>query len=204
MFSRPSRLLTPVLAMALAITAPAVELIIAPDRATGVYEPGQTVTWTITAKDAAPADLKYSVKSGGMVEIAKGVLAFVDGKATVSASLNEPGTLLLGVPHDQKNSYGGAAYAWEKIPVSAPEPADFDEFWQAKLKELAAVPVAAVLEPAESGVAGVTLQKITMGNIRGSKIRGYLARPSGDKPCPAMLVVQYAGVYALNKSWSVD
>ena len=204
MIRQPSRLLSAVLTLGFAIAAPAVELTIAADHATGVYEPGQAVTWTVTAKDAVPADLKYTVKSGGATQIAEGKLAFTDGKATVSATLDGPGTLLLGVPHDNKNSFGGAAYAWEKIPVSAPEPADFDEFWQAKLKELAAVPVDAVLEKAESGVPGVTLQKITMGNIRGSKIHGYLARPDGDKPCPAMLAVQYAGVYALNKAWSVD
>jgi cephalosporin-C deacetylase-like acetyl esterase len=181
----------------------AVELSIAPDRADGVYAAGEPVTWTITAKDAAPADLAYTVKSGGMVEIAAGTLRFADGKATVKASLDGPGTLLLGVPHDGKQSFGGAAYDWQKIPVSAPEPKDFDEFWQAKLAELAKVPVDPVLEPVESGVAGVKLWKITMGNIRGTKIHGYFARPEGDAPCPAMLAVQWAGVYPLDKNWSV-
>ncbi len=198
------RLFSLALTFGLALAAPAVELAVVPDRDTGVYDPGQTVTWTITAKDAAPTDLKYTVKSGGATQIAEGTLTFTDNKATVSAKLDEPGTLLLTVPHDKKNSFGGAAYAWEKIPVSAEEPKDFDAFWNSKLDELAKVPVDAKLEPAESGVPGVVLQKITMGNIRGSKIHGYLARPEGDKPCPAMLAVQYAGVYALKKSWSVD
>ncbi|MBA3700247.1 MAG: acetylxylan esterase [Planctomycetes bacterium] len=188
----------------LALATPAVELSVVPDRDTGVYEPGQAVTWTITAKDAAPADLKYTVKAGGATQIAEGVLSFADNKATVTATLNEPGTLLLSVPHDQKNSFGGAAYAWEKIPASAEEPKDFDAFWKSKLDELAKVPVDATFEPADSGVPGVVLQKITMGNIRGSKIYGYFARPAGDKPCPAMLQVQYAGVYALKKNSVVD
>jgi cephalosporin-C deacetylase-like acetyl esterase len=203
-----ARLLPYTLALALAfgfaLNAPAVELAITPDHDTGVYDPGQTVTWTITAKDAAPADLKYTVKAGGATQIAEGTLAFSANKATVSAKLDEPGTLLLTVPHDNKNSFGGAAYAWEKIPASAAEPKDFDAFWKSKLDELAKVPVDAQLETIDSGVPGVVLQKITMGNIRGTKIRGYFARPAGDKPCPAMLQVQYAGVYALNKGQSVD
>ena len=198
------RLLSLALTFGLALAVPAVELSVAPDRDTGVYEPGQAVTWTITAKDAAPADLKYTVKAGGATQIAVGVLTFTDNKATVTAKLDEPGTLLLTIPHDKKNSFGGAAYAWEKIPVSAEEPADFDAFWKAKLDELAKVPVDATFEPADSGVPGVVLQKITMGNIRGTKIRGYFARPAGDKPCPAMLQVQYAGVYSLKKGWAVD
>lgn len=198
------RLLSLALTFGLAIAAPAVELSIAPDRATGVYDPGQTVTWTVTAKDAAPADLKFTVKAGGATQIAEGTLTFADNKATVSAKLDEPGTLLLTVPHDNKNSFGGAAYAWEKIPASAEEPKDFDAFWKAKLDELAKVPVDAQVESVDSGTPGVVLQKITMGNIRGSKIRGYFARPAGDKPCPAMLQVQYAGVYALSKNQAID
>lgn len=198
------RLLSLALTFGLALAAPAVELSIAPDRDTGVYDPGQTVTWTITAKDAAPADLKYTVKAGGATQIADGVLTFADNKATVTATLDAPGTLLLSIPHDKKTSYGGAAYGWKKIPVSAEEPEDFEAFWKSKLDELAKVPVDAQFEPEESGVPGVTVQKITMGNIRGTKIRGYLARPDGDKPCPAMLMVQYAGVYPLKKEWSVN
>jgi cephalosporin-C deacetylase-like acetyl esterase len=183
--------------------APAVELHVVPDHQDGTYQAGETVTWTITAKDQAPEGLKYTVKSGGTVDVASGVLAFAGGTATVKASLAQPGTLLLDIPHDGKQSYGGAAFDWTKIPVSAPEPADFDAFWKAKLAELAKVPVDPKLEPVESGAPGVKLWKLTMGNIRGSSIHGWFARPDGDAPCPAMLVVQYAGVYPLNKDASV-
>ena len=47
------------------------------------------------------------------------------------------------------------------------------------------------------------LWKITLGGFRGSRIHGYLARPKGDAPAPAMLQVQYAGIYALQKDWVV-
>jgi cephalosporin-C deacetylase-like acetyl esterase len=184
---------------------PAAELTVVPDRADGVYRPGDQVTWTIAAKagEAAPTGLAYTVKSGGTVEVAKGTVAFSDGKATVSASSAQPGTLLLAIPHDGKQSFGGAAFAWERIEPSAPEPSDFDAFWTSKLAELAAVPADPRLEAVDSGVPGVDLWKISMGNIRGSRIHGYLARPAKEGPCPAMLQVQYAGVYPLNKEWSV-
>ena len=186
------------------LTLAAVELTVTPDRVDGVYQPGQMVTWTITVTEVPAEALGYTVKAGGVQDVAAGKLMFADGKATVSASWSEPGTLLLAVAHDKKTSYGGAAYAWDKIPVSAPEPADFDAFWQGKIAELQAVPMDAKLEAVESGEANVDLWKITMGNIRGSKIQGYFARPKGNAPCPAMLAVQWAGVYPLQKQWSVN
>lgn len=181
----------------------AVDLTINDDRTDGIYQPGSPVTWTISVKGEAPAALTYIVKSGGAVEISSGTLHFTDGKAMVSATLQQAGTVLLSVPHDGTQSYGGAVYDWKAIPASAPEPADFDDFWKAKLSELRAVPVNPVLEPVESGAPGVKLWKITMGNIHNSSIHGYFARPDGDAPCPAMLVVQWAGVYPLSKDWSV-
>ncbi len=197
--------LLPILAILLAGAAlPAVELSVRPDHADGLYAAGATVTWTVSAKDQAPDGLKYTVKSGGTVEVAKGALAFADGKATVQATLAQAGTLLLEIAHDGKSSFGGAAFDWTHIPAALPEPADFDAFWKAKLTDLEKVPVGAQLEPVEAGVAGVKLWKITMGNLKGSKIHGYVARPDGEAPCPALLQVQYAGVYALDKRWSLD
>jgi cephalosporin-C deacetylase-like acetyl esterase len=199
----PALRLIPLLCAA-AATVSAVELSIAPDRADGVYQPGQTVTWTVTAKGQAPASLPYTVKSGGAAVTASGAITFSGDSATVSASRSDAGTLLLTIPHDGRNSYGGAACDWSRIPASAPEPEDFDAFWQAKIAELAAVPADPRLEEVASGTPGVKLWTITMGNIRGSSIRGYFARPDGEAPCPAMLAVQWAGVYPLDKGWSVS
>jgi len=189
--------------LALITVAIAADLSVVPDRADGVYQPGEAVTWTVTATGEAPTGQRFSVRSGGVVEVVSGALTFADGKATVTARLDQPGTLLLEIPVGAKRVLGGAAVAWERIPVSAPEPADFSAFWQAKLAELAAVPANPVMTPVESGNPAVKLWTITMANIRGTQIRGYLARPANDAPCPAMLVVQYAGVYALDKAWSV-
>lgn len=43
-----------------------------------------------------------------------------------------------------------------------------------------------------------------MDNIRGSHIRGQLARPKQGEKLPAMLIVQWAGVYPLQKSWVTE
>ncbi len=200
---RTCRLAALVIASVLGAALPATELKVVADHANGLYQQGESVTWTITASGAAAADLAYTVKAGGMHEIATGTLAFNAGVASVTASLDHPGTLLLSIAHDGKQSLGGAAVAWTAIPVSAPKPADFDAFWADKIAELQKVPANPVLTTVDSGNPKVGLWLITMDNIRGSMIHGYLARPLAEGPCPAMLVVQWAGVYALDKKWSV-
>ncbi len=138
-----------------------------------------------------------------MQEIAKGTLSFHDGTATVQASLGQPGTLLLSIAHDGTQSLGGAAVAWAAIEPSAPPPADFDAFWASKIAELQQLPANPQLLPVESGNPKVSLWQITMDTIHGAKIHGYLARPVAEGRCPAMLAVQWAGVYALDRKWSV-
>jgi cephalosporin-C deacetylase-like acetyl esterase len=82
-------------------------------------------------------------------------------------------------------------------------PRRFDAFWKGKIGELQAVPAAPVLEPVATDDAKVDLWKITLANINGTHINGYLARPKGDAPCPAQLIVQWAGVYPLDKNFAI-
>jgi cephalosporin-C deacetylase-like acetyl esterase/lysophospholipase L1-like esterase len=183
------------------------------DRANGVYRVGDKVRWTIewTGGESVP-EVSYRVKSGGYTEIAKGTLEFQDRVAHVETKFDEPNTMLLVVSWPEgdgkKHAFGGAVAAPEEIRAAAAEPDDFDAFWREKLAELAKVPANPQLEPAASGKEGVDFWKVTLGNIRGTKIRGQLARPAkgggeGEK-FPAILIVQYAGVYPLEKAWVTD
>ncbi|MCX5682458.1 MAG: acetylxylan esterase, partial [Planctomycetota bacterium] len=97
---------------------------------------------------------------------------------------------------------GGAVFSLEGIKPIASKPDDFDAFCAGKIKELSEKPINAVLAPADSPNQNVERQKITMDGFRGTKIYGQLARPKGKEPKPAMLVVQWAGVYPL-KDWGV-
>ena len=89
----------------------------------------------------------------------------------------------------------------QKIQPALPRPEDFDAFWEAKLKDLADVAMNPKLDPADAGKPNVDYFKITLDNIRGSHIRGQLARPKQGGKLPAMLIVQWAGVYPLQKGW---
>ena len=91
----------------------------------------------------------------------------------------------------------GAAVAPLQIPMDTPRPADFDAFWNAKLAEQAKIPINPVLTPAQSDVPDVELSIFTLDAV-GSKAHGYVAKPAKEGKFPAVIQLQYAGVYALN------
>ena len=71
----------------------------------------------------------------------------------------------------------GAAVAPEKLQPSVPRPADFDSFWESKIKMLNAIPENAVLTPSDSGRSGIEYATIKMDNINGTHVYGQLAKP---------------------------
>ena len=182
--------------------------------ANGVYHAGETITWTVTPRDfpTPPAGpVTYQVQRNGAAVIDKGTLDLSSGSAVITTKLDEPGTLLAtittqgpvdaaGKPKEIK-ALAGAAIEPAKIAASAPKPADFDAFWTEKLALLATVPMNPVLEPVKTDNAGIEFWRITMDNINGTHVRGQLARPAKAGKFPAMLIVQWAGVYGLKREW---
>jgi cephalosporin-C deacetylase len=179
------------------------------DRPGGIYQTGQTVVWHAEVHGLPPGELAgatFSVRQGGAKVVGKGKLDLKNGSAEFPSTLPKPGTLLAEITasnHAGKSFHAlaGAAVAPEKIPASLPCPDDFDAFWQGKIAELSAVPENPVLTPTASGLTGVGYWKLTLDNIRGTHIQGQLARPANGKKFPAMLVVQWAGIYPLQKAW---
>jgi hypothetical protein len=91
----------------------------------------------------------------------------------------------------------GAAVAPRRIGLSTPRPDDFDAFWEAKLAAQAKIPINAVLTEVETDVPGVEMSMFVLDAL-GSKAHGYVARPAKEGKFPAVIQLQYAGVYALN------
>ncbi len=197
-------------AAALSVLLPAVsiaqELLVAPDSVQGIYQAGQTIRWKVQVKGTDVSEAAFTLKKGGLKEVTKGKVPLSKGMGQIEAKLDEPGWLLAEVSikpsKDKKvSALGGALVSPEKIRPALPRPEDFDVFWAAKLKDLAAVAMNPKLDPADSGNHNVDYFKITLDNIRSSHIRGQLARPKQGGKLPAMLIVQWAGVYPLQKGW---
>jgi cephalosporin-C deacetylase len=177
------------------------------DHADALYHAGQTATFSVSLSGGGPPELAqadFVVKKGGYTEIAHGTVALSNG--TFQASLSEPGTLLAEVKAKvagkELRGLAGAAFSPEGIQRSAPCPEDFDAFWAAKIKELNEAPINAVLEPAQSVKPDTEYFKLSMDGFRGTKIHGQLVRPKRQGKFPALLIVQWAGVYPLDKWWA--
>jgi cephalosporin-C deacetylase-like acetyl esterase len=91
----------------------------------------------------------------------------------------------------------GAAVAPAKLGLSTPRPEDFDAFWDAKLAAQARVPINPVVTSVQTDVPDVEMSIFVLDAL-GSKAHGYLAKPARDGKFPALIRLQYAGVYALN------
>lgn len=174
------------------------------DRADALYRAGETVTFKLElALDRRPvsdAEVQWTINKDGVPPATSGKVKLVNGVATVTGKLDEPGFLLCRATFTSaaKRAYtglGGAGVDPLKIKPSLPVPDDFDAFWAAQKKQLAAVPVNARLTPVTSPVSDVTAFDLQADAV-GAPVSGYFAKPANTKPksLPIILTVHGAGV----------
>ncbi len=199
------------------------QLTFAPYHASGIYAVGDTAGWTVTPGPTPPSyAYRWTIRRNNAVVLKEGTLDLSSGKATIEIVGDQPEMLYVAVeayadlsptvataasaePHFTGGNTGrntglyavGAAVAPAKIGLSTPRPADFDAFWDGKLAAQAAVPINAVLTPVETDVPGVEMSIFQL-DAFGSKAHGYVAKPAREGRFPAVIQLQYAGVYALN------
>ena len=185
-----------------ALRAEARQLNFAPFHGSGIYQLGEKAGWTVSPAQgvAAPATkYLYEIKKNNQDTIQSGTLSFVSGSATMEATLEEPAMLYVTVCAEgappASAFHLGAAIAPGQLQPSAPRPADFDSFWDAKLQELSRIPLNPVIAPLAAN-DGVELSRIQVDSW-GSRAHGYLARPARPGKFPALVIFQYAGAYAL-------
>lgn len=199
------------------------QLSFAPYHASGIYDVGETVGWTVTPGPVTPKySYKWTIRRNNAVVLKEGKLDLSSGADKIEITGDSPEMIYVAVePYaklatdppaaDQPDSpyvggntgrnnglYAvGAAVAPQKLGLSTPRPADFDAFWDGKLAAQSKLPINAELTPVETDVAGVELNMFVMDAL-GSRAHGYLAKPAREGKFPALIQLQYAGVYALN------
>jgi cephalosporin-C deacetylase-like acetyl esterase len=200
------------------LDATAQQLTFTPYHATGIYNVGERVGWTISVPQGATARsgaYTYTIKRNGLEVIKTDSVDLSIRTAKIETSLTEPAMLVVevrppaGTPGFGSRSTGGegrvllgAAVAPTSLQPTAPRPADFDAFWSQKIAQLTAIPAAPVLTPKESGKPGVDYATIRMNNVNGAHVYGQLARPSREGKFPALLILQWASPpYPLQKEW---
>jgi len=186
------------------------EITLSLDKKDGSYETGQTAIWTLNfSKNQFLDSVSFTLKKGGLTTLKKGFIYPKNDKASISYHFNAPGAVLLKLRWRDKHSVeheitGGAIASPEKIKLSAKAPDDFESFWEKQITALHQIPKNTKLKKESIGVKGVKYYKTTLDNINGTKIRGQLARPAKGDKLPALLIVQWAGVYPLQKDWVIE
>lgn len=188
------------------------QLTFAPYHASGIYDVGDTVGWTVTPGPTPPTySYKWTIRRNNAVVLAQGTLDLSRGKDTIEIVGDQPEMIYVAIEPtgDATQFVGGntgpsnglyavgAAVAPTKIGLSVARPADFDAFWQSKLTAQAQIPIDPVLTPVETDVPGVEMRIFQLDAL-GSHAHGYVAKPAREGPFPAIIQLQYAGVYALN------
>jgi cephalosporin-C deacetylase-like acetyl esterase len=97
----------------------------------------------------------------------------------------------------------GAAVAPTLLKPAVPAPSDFDSFWTAQLARLRRIPIHPVLTPMPTSQPGVKLYRVRLDSV-GSHVQGYLAVPDRRGRFPALVIYQWAGVYALQPQWATN
>ena len=168
------------------------------------YEPGEKVGWTVKA-DRNGLPLTYSLRRNNFTTLAEGELDLADGEAKVETAAGEPAMLFLEIKQEGAKTpvdIAGAAIAPTELEPVVPPPADFDEFWKAKIAELKKVPANPVLKLGESGNPDVEYGLITMDHVNGGHVHGQYAIPKKPGKKPALVIFQWASPpYPLDKSW---
>lgn len=199
----PAAVQPKVAAQAVTPARPIIPFVVRATKPDAHYKTGETVTFTVSLAAGSPApkdaDISWIFTKDGVAPETHGAGKLVDGKATVTGKLDEPGFLQCRIIwRDGAKSYtslGGAAVDPLLIKPSLPVPDDFTTFWDAKKAELARVPVKATVTPVPSPSQNSETFDVQIDAL-GAPVSGYLARPKGDqaKKLPIVLMVHGAGV----------
>jgi cephalosporin-C deacetylase len=198
-------------------TLPDPNLVLEPFHVSGIYRIGERAGWTVHALlGAGYTRYGYELRENNLTPIASGEIDLSSGLSTISTMLDHPGMLYLRLryigapppatpplPQELDKMTVGAAVAPELIRPPRPKPADFDSFWTEKLSELSRVPINPRLASVETDRDGVALSTVTLDSLN-SQVHGYLATPKNGGKHPALIIFQYAGVYALQKNSVTD
>lgn len=179
-----------------------------PFHADGIYAQAETVGWTVALPPGATAArYSYTIKTNQKdVLETRSIEVPAGGTATIEVKTDTPAMLYVTVKDASTSAPVatlGAAVAPTELQPTAPCPPDFDDFWGKKLADLRAVPTDPVLTPIKAAIPGVEQYIVTLNSLH-SHVHAYLAKPNGEGKYPAIIVYQYAGVYALDAKDSAN
>jgi cephalosporin-C deacetylase-like acetyl esterase len=184
------------------------QLRVSPNRPDWTYQPGEKVTFKITALwDQEPLDgltVRYRVGPEMMPVEEKIANLSPDGLTIDGGTLDGPGFLrcvvTVNVNGRTIRSVATAGFAPEKIQPTQQEPADFEQFWTAGKDALAKIPLNAQLtHMPEASTGTINVYQVNFATLKASgkgtsRLYGILCEPKAPGKYPALLCVPGAGV----------
>jgi cephalosporin-C deacetylase-like acetyl esterase len=180
-----------------------VKVIVTPDANDWTYKKGDRAEFQIMVlRNNVPldgAEVNYSINPEKMAPLEEGTLTLKKGSVSVKArKFSDAGFLRChaSVTVDGKtySSYATAGFSPEEIKPSTKLPDDFREFWEDGKRELAKVPVNALMTlMPERCTPGADVYHVRIDNVKG-KIYGILCKPKKEGKYPAILNVPGAGI----------
>jgi cephalosporin-C deacetylase-like acetyl esterase len=185
-----------------------VAVTVTPDRPDWTYEPGQPVSFRIDVvrdgHQVAGARVAYGVGPEMLPPVTQRTAVVRTTPLTVAGgTMQAPGFLrLVATAEVDGRTYRGvgtAGFAPARIQPTQSDPPDFDAFWDAERKRLAALPLDAQWTPLpDYGTADVDCSQINLQNVGvtggSSRLYGILCMPRAAGKYPALLSVPGAGV----------
>ncbi len=173
-----------------------------------IAQVGDTVTFTVSGLSGMPDKLHAQFLTN-MFKYDK-LLLDREGKDEIvyARRMQEPGVVLFAVcaqedfGHDfAKAVRSTVAVSPEKVEPSSTEAPDMAQYWDGVKKEMAKIPVTPAfnLISTEDGVELYTFEidagEGELGSPAGVKAIGYMAKPAGDGPFPAVITFYGAGAF---------
>lgn len=167
------------------------------DRADATYPVGAKAKFLLSSTVAGEAI--YRLSEDGLGSISEGKVDMQPGEVySLTGTLTKPGFLQLRVIQGKNQAIAAAAFDPTRIEPTAKMPPDFDAFWESARKELAMVPIDAKVDRAEKlSTEQVAVYQVSLANVGGKRVHGWLCVPKGAGPFPAVLSLPGAGVSGL-------
>ncbi|MEL6864246.1 MAG: GEVED domain-containing protein [Bacteroidota bacterium] len=165
------------------------------DRSSAIYKAGESMSFLLRSTILGAAD--YIIRPDSRSEIIQqGTVNLFPGQAQeIPFSLDQPDAVVISLTQNGQTVKAGAVFSPFAIQSLEEEPADFDAFWDNAKAELAAIPADPELDLISTSAYSSTYS-LSLGNIDGRRVYGYISIPSGTGPFPAIITLPAAGSLA--------
>ena len=176
---------------------------IVPENRNYLYRTGETAVLNINVHTpAAISDaprINYRLSRNGVHTLKEDTFDLDEGKGSINATLNQPGFLRCDIScvagKDTLYAACGCGFSVEEIRPAGKLPENFDRFWREAKAELIRIPIDAKLEEAAVVDPGDAKRfKVSLANVNGSRVYGWLHMPEGNGPFPTVLSIPGSGI----------